>query len=273
MTANNRRQGTSPAPRRAVRLGLRGALASLLVVTAVPGAQAQDRDQREVEAKKSCLGGHADRGIELLAELYAETNDSTYIYNQGRCFEQNGRTTEAVTRFREYLRKETAASPDERARLEKHISELESETRVSAPAVAPAPAPAPAGVAPVVVVQAAATGTSPARAHHLKVLALVVGGVGILAVGGGVAMGLRASSLSAEVSNDAKVGIYSQSKFNSGERAQTLETVGYAVGAAALITSAILYYMGAESSPRAETPAVSVSLGRGGVAAGMRMSF
>ena len=89
-----------------------------------PGARTGSRSARELEAKKACLGGHADKGIELLADLYAETNDPTYIYNQGRCFEQNGRFTEAVTRFREYLRKATAAAPDERAQLDKHIAEL-----------------------------------------------------------------------------------------------------------------------------------------------------
>ena len=86
-------------------------------------------------------------------------------------------------------------------------------------------------------------------------------------------MGVHASSLSTEVSNDAKMGAYSQSKFDSGERAQTLEIVGYSVGAAALITSAILYYLGADSGQAHETPAVSVSIGAGGVGAGMRMSF
>ena len=102
---------------------------------------------------------------------------------------------------------------------------------------------------------------------------MVLGGVGVLAVGGGVAMGLRASSLSTEVSNDAKAGSYSQSKFDSGERAQTLEVVGYSVGAAALITSAILYYLGAESGRAHEAPAVTVSIGAGGAGAGMPMSF
>jgi hypothetical protein len=242
------------------------ALGSLLLCAG--GARAQDRDAREVEAKKACLGGHADRGIEVLADLYAETNDPTYIYNQGRCFEQNGRVSEAVTRFREYLRKATGAPADERAQLESHIAQLESEQR-PAPSVTPAPAPAP-----VVVVQApAADSSSPERAHRLKVLALVTGGIGVLAVGGGVAMGLRASELATEVTNDAKMGTYSQSKFDSGERAQTLEIVGYSVGAAALIASGILYYFSAESGPAASTPAVSVSLGSGSVAAGMRMSF
>lgn len=264
LAADSRR----PRAPRAAGLGARAGLACLLVAAAAGGARAQDREQREVEAKKDCLGGHADKGIELLADLYTETNNPTYIYNQGRCFEQNGRTNEAVTRFREYLRKATAAAPDERAQLEKHITQLEAEGYAAAPVVTPLPA-----AAPVVVVQVPPAETSPERAHHLKVLALVTAGVGLLAVGGGAAMGVRASSLSTEVSNDAKTGNYSQSKFNSGERAQTLEIVGYSVGAAALITSGILYYLGAESGQPHEAPAVTVSLGAGGLGAGMRMSF
>ncbi len=123
--------------------------ALLLALFAARPARAQDRDQREIDAKKACLGGHPDKGIELLADLYTDTNDPTYIYNQGRCFEQNGRTTEAVTRFREYLRKATALSPDEHAQLQKHIDELETEAKVGAgPGAAPAPAPATGAVPP-----------------------------------------------------------------------------------------------------------------------------
>ncbi|HLK92188.1 MAG TPA: hypothetical protein VKZ18_20005 [Polyangia bacterium] len=251
----------------------RAALACLLVAAASGAARAQDRDQRELEAKKDCLGGHADKGIELLADLFAETSDPTYIYNQGRCFEQNGRASEAATRFREYLRKATSVAPDERAQLEKHIAELESEGRAAVPVVTPAPAAAPLGPAPVVVVQAPPPETSPERAHHLKILAVVTAGVGLLAVGGGVAMGLRASSLSTEVSNDAKNGTYSQSKFDSGERAQTLEIVGYSVGAAALVASGILYYLGAESGHAPAPVSVTTTAGRDGFGAGMRVTF
>ena len=122
--------------------------------------------------------------------------------------------------------------------------------------------------------QAPATEPSPTRAHHLKVLALVTGGIGVLAVGAGVAMGLRASSLSTEVSNDAKMMMYSQSKFDSGERAQTLEIVGYSVGAAALIASGILYYLGCRERTRcfASRPLRS-PIGTGGFGTALRMSF
>ena len=74
-------------------------LALLMLLSLLGGAGAARADEgRELQAKEACLGGHPDKGIELLAQLYAETNDPTYIYNQGRCFEQNGRPADAVTR-------------------------------------------------------------------------------------------------------------------------------------------------------------------------------
>ena len=59
----------------------------------------------------------------------------------------------------------------------------------------------------------------------------------------------------------------------SSTRAQTLEIVGYSVGAAALIASGILYYLAAERGPAASEPAVTVSIGTGGFGTALRMSF
>lgn len=250
-----------------------GAVAMLALFAARP-ARAQDRDQRELDAKKACLGGHPDRGIELLADLYTDTNDPTYIYNQGRCFEQNGRAGEAITRFREYLRKATALPPDERAQLQKHIDELEAEAKVGAgPGVAPAPGAVPLAPPPGVV-RVSPGGPAPERARQLRTAGLITGGVGVLAVAGGVVMGLRARSLSNEVTSDANAGMFSQSKFDSGEHAQTWELVGYGVGAAALITGGLLYYFGSHHDDHGEaTPAVGVAFDRNAAGATLRMAF
>ena len=106
------------------------ALAALAAMSGVAGAQ--ERDPRELEAKKACLGGRPDRGIELLAEMYAETNDPTYIYNQGRCYQQNGKPREALTRFREYMRKARDMSADDKALVQGYISELEQQEKAAA---------------------------------------------------------------------------------------------------------------------------------------------
>jgi hypothetical protein len=116
--------------------------AALVVCTLMLGgwagqARAEDPYQaREVEAKKACLARHTERGIELLAELYAETNDPTYIYNQARCYQQGGKAQEALVSFREYLRKAHELPADEKAQVEAYISELEAQTRQASPAPA-----------------------------------------------------------------------------------------------------------------------------------------
>jgi tetratricopeptide (TPR) repeat protein len=108
------------------------ATAALLVLAATAGpVRAQERDPRELEAKTACLAGRTDRGIELLAELYAETNDPTYIYNQGRCYQQTGKPREALTRFREYLRKAPTASAEDKALVQGYIAELEEQIKTT----------------------------------------------------------------------------------------------------------------------------------------------
>jgi tetratricopeptide (TPR) repeat protein len=87
------------------------------------GARAESREAKEKAAKKACLTGKPDKGVELLTDLFIESNDANYIFNQGRCFEQNNRYEDAIGRFREYLRKAKDASAADRADADKHIAE------------------------------------------------------------------------------------------------------------------------------------------------------
>jgi len=248
-------------------------LVALPIVAVGAGGVARAQDARELQAKEACLGGHPDKGIELLAQLYAETNDPTYIYNQGRCFEQNGRATDAVTRFREYLRKAQNLAPDEKTDLQKRIDDLEAQTR---PAVTVSPAPATAGPVAVTTAPPAAEATGPS-AHAYKVAGVVAGGVGVAAVAFGVVMGLRARSLSNEVTNDAvdpNGGTFSQSKYNDGRSAERYEIIGYSVGAAALIGGGALYFWGAvHDQERAGSPALSAWFAPGDARIALRVRF
>ena len=77
-------------------------------------------------AKKACHSGDYAKGVGLLTELYLETNDANYLYNEGRCFERNARYVEAAERFKEYLRKEPNLGRSEKADVEKHIASCEA---------------------------------------------------------------------------------------------------------------------------------------------------
>ena len=49
-------------------------------------------------AKKACLSGDTRKGTEILADLFIDTNDANHIFNQGRCYEQNGEKSQAIPR-------------------------------------------------------------------------------------------------------------------------------------------------------------------------------
>ena len=85
--------------------------AGAVLLAAAPRAMGANLESKERAAKKACLLGEVDKGAEILADLYVDTNDATYIYNQGRCFEQNGKNDQAVLRFKEYLWCWTESAP------------------------------------------------------------------------------------------------------------------------------------------------------------------
>jgi hypothetical protein len=90
---------------------------------ATGATHAASKDGKKRAAKTACLAGDYAKGVALLAELYVDTNDPMFIFNQGRCFEQNGRYEDAVIRFREYQRKlaDAGGAPDVEA--DKHIAD------------------------------------------------------------------------------------------------------------------------------------------------------
>ena len=84
-------------------------LAPLLVASP---AQAAGRDSKERAARKACLSGNAEKRVALLSDLFLDTGDPNYIYNQGRCYEQGHRREDAIASFREYLLKASNMSPE-----------------------------------------------------------------------------------------------------------------------------------------------------------------
>jgi tetratricopeptide (TPR) repeat protein len=168
---------------------------AILLVPASAQAQA-GREAQERAAKKACLVGDTTRGVEILTDLFVDTNDPTYIFNQGRCYEQNRLYEQAISRFREYLVKAKNASPDERADADKHIAdcqaymaEAEAKKTASAPEPALPPFPGQPNVAGPVSDLPAIVEPPPSPHNRRKPLALW------LAVGagtGGAYHGLQA---------------------------------------------------------------------------------
>jgi hypothetical protein len=129
-----------------------GIIAGILLLIS-PQARARSTEAKNKAAKKACLLGDVEKGTEILADLYIRTNDPTYIYNQGRCYEQNGRNNQAALRFKEYLRKADRLPAEETTALQQRIAALESaassrETPAPTEALPPSP-PSPPEVRPI----------------------------------------------------------------------------------------------------------------------------
>jgi hypothetical protein len=215
------------------------ALAVLLLTSAAKAAPATSRDPRPLEARKACLAGNVARGIELLAEIVVENGDPNAIYNQARCYQQNGRAAEAVTRFREYLRVARNVNPADRAQVEGYIEELEADLArpPAAPQVTVAATPSPPAPAPT---PPASSGLGPLRGA-----AWAAGGLGLIGLGTGAYFGWRTADTTRAIERDrgpTSPGTLDR-RLSDGQRFEVLQWVGYGVGAAALLGSAVLFYV------------------------------
>ncbi len=242
---------------------------TLLVMLAAPLAQAAGNEAKERAARKACLSGDYAAGVEILSDLFIDTKDPTHIFNQARCFEQNGRCEDAISRFREYLRKATGISSELKADTEKHIVDCqalispnvaparsrEGETsaaasKVTAPTQVPtAPSVEPRSMsvagptampAPVQVALASDAAPADNSGQGLRIAGITCGVVGVASVGTAVYFYARARSLSDKVSGETP---HNPSDVSAGQNAESMQWIFYGVGAAAIATGTVLYVL------------------------------
>jgi hypothetical protein len=254
-----------------------------LTVAVVP-AQAASRDAKERAAKRACLNGDPVKGVQILTELYLSSDDPVYLYNQGRCYEQNNRYEEAIGRFREYLRKAKGASSTEKADSEsarKHIADCETLLgRKVGPAEAvatttsptppppppppePRPQPEPQVVSRVPVQPQPIAAADPSSRGGLRVAGIVTASVGAAGVIAGVLLNLKANSTVSDLQKR-----FSDSNYSSSKDYKTGSQVAYAAGAACVAGGAILYYLGVRASQATVVP-VAVQGGAGAILTGV----
>jgi hypothetical protein len=223
--------------------------ACLLSVAWVPQARAKSASKTSAEnarskaAKIACAAGDFRKGVETLAELYVETNDTTYIYNQARCYEQNHQWVGAIDRFREYLRKAPNLSAEDSAETEKHIADCralqaEEEKQTAPPPQVTPPPPTSPGLPPPPPSPepdlAVPPPSSPSQGGGsvLPTVGIVVGSLGLAGLVTGVVLNLKANQA-------ADSGLES-----SQQSYKTGALVCYGAGGAALVTGVVLYLVG-----------------------------
>jgi tetratricopeptide (TPR) repeat protein len=251
-------------------LALLSLFVSLFVAAA---AHAESQEARERAAKKACLLGDYSKGVELLTDLYVDTNNPIYIFNQGRCYEQNSRYEQAIGLFREFLRKvaETGkADQSDVASAERHVADCQALLAKQRAAAAPAPTyepgqPSPGQPSspnpdvsgaldrnePVGSIEHSPTAGASGAGSALRTTGVVVTAVGAAALIAGVALNLKANSMVGDLQNR-----YSPSNDSSSKDYKTLSLVGYGVGIACVAGGAILYTFGWRAGHRVQVALV-----------------
>ena len=217
-------------------------------------AQAKGKPEApDKAAKKACAAGDYRKGVEILADLYVRSDDTAWIFNQGRCYEQNHQWVSAIDRFREFQRKSKSVSPETSAETESHIADCkrylaEEEAKTAPSSVPPSPGAAalPAAVPspPSATTVASTTLTSPSPAEHegggaMRTTGLVVAGVGVATLAAAIALNLKANQLARDTNKTQNPSTESSQKsYKNGS------LICYGTGAAALVAGGVLYWLG-----------------------------
>jgi hypothetical protein len=221
------------------------------------------KEAKERAARKACLTGDPVGGVGILADLFIDTHNTTYLFNQGRCLEQNRRYEDAIGRFREYLMKAKDLSAEEKADTEKHIAACESylagkpaeAAKPEAPKkVADTPPPEPP---PTVVVLTTEPQSRPVPAGAgLRTAGAVVAAVGGAGLVAGLVLNLKANAMASDLENQ-----YDPSVASSRNTYKTAAWIGYGAGAACLVGGAVLYYLGWRRSENTASLALVPTVG------------
>jgi hypothetical protein len=238
-----------------------------MLLTATP-ASAETKQAQERAARKACLSGDYAKGIDILSDLFVETREPVYIFNQGRCLEQNQQYKDAIARFQEYLRtgEILKLKPEDKAAAEKHIAAcqetLASQTAKTPTATAPEPLPPPPP-APVptpgptsempasVVAQPDSQHAGGTRGSGLRIAGIVTAAFGVAATGAGIGFNVLANNTIGDM--ESKLDGYSSAKISDHDTYVALGWVGYGVGAACMVTGAVLYGLGLKARPTSST--------------------
>jgi tetratricopeptide (TPR) repeat protein len=235
---------------------------ALLFCAAAPAAASEDARARE--ARTACLAGDYTRGVTILSELFVNTQVSTYIYNQGRCFEQNARYREAISRFQEYLRIAKDAPGNARAEAEKHIADCRTLLAQESPAPTLTSTPVTPSSPAVASVSQPAAPQPPQPASEtgsgLRTAGIVIAAVGGAALVTGVVLNLKANSMASDYET---FNGYTKQKESQRKSYETSGWVSYGAAAACLTSGALLYYLGARAN-KDGSPSVAVLPSRDG---------
>jgi hypothetical protein len=209
------------------------------------------RQSQEKAARKACLTGDYTTGISILADMFVEYRDPVFVYNQGRCLEQNARYKEAIARFEEFIRlgDTTKLTDGGRETAQKHIEDCKAKVAEENPVAAPQPVAQPLPqplpqaalqpeTVPQVVDQPKPQPEPTTGGSGLLIGGIVTGSVGVGAVVAGYFLGRKSNDMVNQM--QTKVDNYTDSRHSSQQTYKTLAWVSYGVGAACVAGGVVM---------------------------------
>jgi len=199
------------------------------------------------------------------AEVYRLAGDeknALVYYTKYLELAPGGQAAPAAHTAADQLRRSIAAKEDAARRAaddEARRKAADDAKRKTAQQASPAPAQAAthnADDADRPVAGAGSAAIAPGRG--MRIAGMATGGAGVVALGIGVAFGLKAQSLSNEAS---RWSTFDQKRYDQGKAAERNMFVFTGIGAAALVTGGVLYYLGHRAGQSAEASAVTIAPG------------
>ena len=217
------------------------ALALAVLVASTGLAAAEDAESLYQEGQTAYDAKNYDAALAAWTKSYELSKLPALLFNIAQAHRLRGDCAEAVARYKQFVAADPQSS--ERGDAEGFIKDLEPTC----------PKPIVTPVKPVVKDTIVPVG-NPGRGK--RVAAYVVGGAGLAVVAVGAFFGTQASSIADEVKTDCADGCSFdaiKAKDAEGRVAERNQFIAYGVGGAALLTSGILYWLGARDRESAVT--------------------
>jgi tetratricopeptide (TPR) repeat protein len=205
-------------------------------------------------------GSYREAAAEYLA-AYERFPAPAFLYNVAQVYRLAGDKQSALANYRKYLELEPEGEGSADAR--EFIAALEAEIvaeRVNGQADRPKATPPPATniaarpdpIDPTQPIGETDSGVTARPGRGKKIAGITFGAAGVVGLGVAVAFGFKARSADDELSG--YVGPWSsaqQATYDDGKAAERTAIIGAAVGGGALVTGAILFYLGNRDARRA----------------------
>jgi len=294
MLSRERRLDPFPAPRYAECMRPALLVMALLALSAGP-ALAGDRESARdhyVKGTRAYELGLFDEAIAEYMAAYKIKDDPALLFDIGQAHRLAGHPAEALRFYKTYLSKIPAAP--NRAEVEAKMAELtrqleQQKPSPAEPSAAPSsespapslPVPEPVAASPrsggPVVTPATIVQSSPRESagRGMRIAGITSAAGGLALLGTGIAFAVLAKRAANDLTQlDASQGVFDPSKQDAGQRDQILADVLIGVGAATLVTGAILYVSGARAKNQTSRAlVVSPSLAAHSAGATLRMVF